>query len=131
MVMIHRILIVDDSPVARKMLKSCLPMGREYEIREAGNGAEGIEKYKEFSPDITFLDLTMPVMNGYETIPEIRKINPDAIIIVITADIQPKSIAEVISLGAFTLLKKPARKESIQDVMEQVELKINNTAKQI
>lgn len=106
-------------------------MSRGYEIREAGNGAEGIKKYKEFSPDITFLDLTMPVMNGYETIPEIRKINPDAIIIVITADIQPKSIAEVISLGAFTLLKKPARKESIQDVIEQVELKINNTVKQI
>ena len=94
--MIHRILIVDDSPVARKMLKSCLPDDREYEIREAGNGAEGVELYKKFSPDITFLDLTMPVMNGYKTIPEIRKINPDAMIIVLTADIQPKSIAEVI-----------------------------------
>lgn len=129
--MIHRILIVDDSPVARKMLKSCLPDDREYEIREAGNGAEGVELYKKFSPDITFLDLTMPVMNGYKTIPEIRKINPDAMIIVLTADIQPKSIAEVISLGAFTLLKKPARKESIQDAIEQAELKINNTVKQI
>jgi two-component system chemotaxis response regulator CheY len=131
MVMIHRILIVDDSPVARKMLKSCLPDDREYEIREAGNGAEGVELYKKFSPDITFLDLTMPVMNGYKTIPEIRKINPDAMIIVLTADIQPKSIAEVISLGAFTLLKKPARKESIQDVIAQVELKINNTVEKI
>ncbi|NLL12743.1 MAG: response regulator [Fibrobacter sp.] len=129
--MIHRILIVDDSPVARKMLKSCLPDDREYEIREAGNGAEGVELYKKFSPDITFLDLTMPVMNGYKTIPEIRKINPDAMIIVLTADIQPKSIAEVISLGAFTLLKKPARKESIQDVIAQVELKINNTVEKI
>jgi len=129
--MIHRILIVDDSPVARKMLKSCVPKDREYEIQEAGNGVEGVEKYKEFSPDITFLDLTMPVMDGYKTIPEIRKINPEAIIIVITADIQPKSIAEVISLGAFTLLKKPARKESIQDAIEQAELKINNTVKQI
>jgi len=129
--MIHRILIVDDSPVARKMLKSCLPDDREYEIREAGNGAEGVELYKKFSPDITFLDLTMPVMNGYKTIPEIRKINPDAMIIVLTADIQPKSIAEVISLGAFTLLKKTARKESIQDVIAQVELKINNTVEKI
>lgn len=129
--MIHRILIVDDSPVARKMLKSCFPDDREYEIREAGNGAEGVELYKKFSPDITFLDLTMPVMNGYKTIPEIRKINPDAMIIVLTADIQPKSIAEVISLGAFTLLKKTARKESIQDVIAQVELKINNTVEKI
>lgn len=129
--MIRRILIVDDSPIARKMLKSCIPKDREYEIQEAGNGVEGVEKYKEFSPDITFLDLTMPVMDGYKTIPEIRKINPEAIIIVITADIQPKSIAEVISLGAFTLLKKPARKESIQDAIEQAELKINNTVKQI
>ncbi len=128
--MIQRILIVDDSPVARKMLMSCIPKDRQYEIREAGNGVEGIEKFKKFSPDITFLDLTMPVMDGYKTIPELRKISPDAIIIVITADIQPKSIAEVISLGAFTVLKKPARKESIQDMLVQAELKINNTDKQ-
>lgn len=129
--MIRRILIVDDSPIARKMLKSCIPKDREYEIQEAGNGLEGLEKYKEFSPDIIFLDLTMPVMDGYKTIPEIKKIDPEAIIIVLTADIQPKSIATVISLGAFTLLKKPARIESIQDVIEQAELKIKNTVKQI
>lgn len=125
--MINRILIVDDSPVARKMFKSCIPKDRGYEIYEAVNGKDGLEKYREVSPDVTFLDLTMPVLDGYKTLPLLKQINSDAIIIVLTADVQPKSISEVFTLGAFTLLKKPANPQSIHDALEQAEIKIQNT----
>ncbi len=128
--MIQKILIIDDSPIARKMLKACIPKDREYEIHEACNGKEGIEIFKEVSPDITFMDLTMPVLDGFKTIPQLRQLNPDAIIIVLTADVQPKSLAEVLTLGALTLLKKPAKMESIQNAMEQAEIKIKNIREQ-
>ena len=68
--MIKKILIVDDSPIARKMLKSCLPKDQEYEFHEAGDGKEGFGKYMEINPDLTFMDLTMPIMTGYESIDE-------------------------------------------------------------
>jgi len=125
--MIKKILIVDDSPIARKMLKSCLPKDQGYEFHEAGNGLEGFEKYKELKPDLTFMDLTMPVMTGYEAIVEIIKHDPNAMIIVVTADIQMKSIKTVLDSGAYMVLKKPLKREDInaallkaQDTLQKV-----------
>ncbi len=122
--MVNKILIVDDSPVARRMLKTCIPKDKGYEIFEAVNGQDGIDKYKELQPDIVFMDLTMPVMDGYKATAKIRELNKEAIIIVTTADIQPKSIASVMELGAFTLLKKPAKSESIKEAISKVEVKL-------
>lgn len=111
--MIKKILIVDDSPIARKMLKSCLPKDQGYEFSEAGDGREGFEKYKDIRPDVTFMDLTMPVMTGYEAIEEIINHDKDAMIIVVTADVQMKAIKTVMELGAFMVLKKPLKREDI------------------
>jgi len=124
--MISKILIVDDSPVARKMLKNSIPKDKGYEIFEATNGQEGITKYQELKPDLVFMDLTMPVLDGYKATAKIMELDQNAVIIVTTADIQPKSISNVMELGAFTLLKKPAKAESIIDAIEKVELKLTN-----
>ena len=124
--MISKILIVDDSPVARKMLKNSIPKDKGYEIFEATNGQEGVTKYQELKPDLVFMDLTMPVLDGYKVTAKIMELDKNAIIIVTTADIQPKSISNVMELGAFTLLKKPAKAESIIDAIEKVELKLTN-----
>ncbi len=122
---INRILIVDDSPVARKMLKTCIPKDKGYEIFEAGNGQEGIQKYQELNPDMVFMDLTMPVLDGYKATEEIMKLDKDAVIVVTTADVQPKSISSVMGLGAFTLIKKPAKAETIQETIEKIEIKLS------
>lgn len=117
--MINKILIVDDSPIARKMLRASIPNNDSFEIMEASDGQKGVDTYKEFNPDVTFMDLTMPVLSGYEALKEIKKINPTAVVIVLTADIQPKSIASVMESGAYTVLKKPAQKQSIADTLEK------------
>ncbi|RJQ49848.1 MAG: response regulator [Nitrospiraceae bacterium] len=126
--MIKKILIVDDSPIARKMLKSCLPKDQGFEFEEACNGQEGFEKYKSISPDLTFMDLTMPVMTGYEAIEEIIKYDKNALIIVVTADVQLKAIKTVLDSGAYMVLRKPLKKEDLQvallkaqDTLQQVE----------
>ena len=124
--MISKILIVDDSPVARKMLKNSIPKDKGYEIFEATNGQEGVSKYEELKPDLVFMDLTMPVLDGYKATAKIMELDKNATIIVTTADIQPKSISNVMELGAFTLLKKPAKASSIVDNIEKVELKLKN-----
>jgi len=122
--MSRKILIVDDSPISRKMLKSCFPQGHTYEIHEAGDGLAGLEKYKEIRPDITFMDLTMPVMDGATSLFEIRKFDPKALVIVSTADVQIKSITQVMEFGAFMVLKKPPSKEIILDALTQSEEKL-------
>lgn len=122
--MIKKIMIVDDSPVARRMLKTCIPKDKGYEIFEAENGQDGIKKFQEIKPDVTFMDLTMPVLDGYQATEQIMKIDQNAIVIVTTADIQPKSIDAVMERGAFTLLKKPAKAKSIQDALAKAEMKL-------
>lgn len=119
--MARKILIVDDSPISRKMLKSCFPKEQSFDYFEAGDGLAGYELYKEVRPDITFMDLTMPVMDGATSIDEIRKFDPKALIIVSTADVQIKSLSRVMELGAFMVLKKPPSKESVLDALAQSE----------
>nr|MBF0222669.1 response regulator [Desulfobulbaceae bacterium] len=119
--MTRKILIVDDSPISRKMLKSRFPKEQTYDFYEAGDGLAGFELYKEIRPDITFMDLTMPVMDGPTAIAEIRKFDPNALIIVSTADIQIKSLSLVMDLGALMVLKKPPSSESVLDALTQSE----------
>jgi two-component system chemotaxis response regulator CheY len=121
--MIKKILIIDDSPIARKMLKSCLPKDQGYEFFEAGDGKEGSAKYQEINPDITFMDLTMPIMSGYEAIEEIIKNDANALIIVVTADVQMKAVKKVLELGAYMVLKKPLNRDEIQSAL----LKVHDT----
>ncbi|MFZ5564128.1 MAG: response regulator [Thermodesulfobacteriota bacterium] len=119
--MIEKILIVDDSPVARKMLKNSIPKNKGYEIFEAVDGRDGIKKYQLLRPEIVFMDLTMPGTDGYTALEEIKKFDSKAMVIVMTADVQPKSIANVMALGAFTLLKKPAKAQVIEESLNKAE----------
>lgn len=119
--LINSILIVDDSPISRKIVKKCLPKDREFELFEAGDGLAGLEKFKEVKPDLILLDLTMPVMNGVQALKEMRKIDNEAVVVVLTADVQAKTTDNVMSLGAFTLLRKPLSSEAIDTVLRQLE----------
>lgn len=114
--MVLKILMVDDSRVARTIMKNCLPEGYDYEIHEAENGKGGLEKFKEIRPDITFLDLNMPVMDGFECLENIMKVEENAKVVVVTANIQPKSLEKILELGAFGMLKKPLEKESFRSL---------------
>ncbi|MBU0994429.1 MAG: response regulator [Proteobacteria bacterium] len=122
--MINTILIVDDSRIARMMLNNCILQYKEFEIFEAEDGKKAVEKYKELNPEVVFMDLTMPVLNGYEATKEIIGINKDAIIFVITADVQPKSVEKITEIGAFAVIKKPAEPESVRNALIKAEEKL-------
>jgi two-component system chemotaxis response regulator CheY len=119
--MIQKILLVDDSPIARKILRSCMPKDHEYEFHEAEDGQAGLDKFIEIKPDVTFLDITMPVMDGIESLEAMKNTNKDAVIIMCTADIQPKTILKVAALGALTVIKKPPSKEKVQMALLKAE----------
>jgi two-component system, chemotaxis family, chemotaxis protein CheY len=124
--MVERILIVDDSPVARKIMLSCIPKDKGYEIIFAGDGKEGVTKYAEELPDVTFMDITMPVMDGLTALEEIMKLNEKAIVVMCTADIQPKSIQRANGLGALVVLRKPPTRNSVEEALAQAEAKMSS-----
>jgi len=119
--MIKKILIVDDSPISIKIIKSCIPKDIDYELFDAADGKMGVEKYKEVMPDLTFLDLTMPVMNGYQALEEIIKFDPKAMVIILTADVQIKAVAKAHELGAFSVVKKPPSKDSVTAAIKEAD----------
>ena len=115
------VLIVDDSPVSRKILRSCLPAGREFVVREAADGRAGLERYREQRPEITFLDLTMPGMTGLEFLAAVKGLQPEAVVVVVTADVQAGSIRKALELGAVEVLHKPPTREAVSQVVDRAE----------
>ena len=111
--MIQKILIVDDSMLARMAVRKCLSDLPGLEIHEASDGVEGLAKFIEHSPDLTLCDLTMPKMNGFEALRLMRNASPDALIIVLTADTQRSTLERVNAGGAFMVLNKPPRREEV------------------
>lgn len=119
--MIKKILIVDDSPISIKIMKSCIPKDRGYELFDAANGQIGLDLFNQIKPDLTFMDLTMPVMNGFEALQEIMKLDSRAMVVIATADVQIKAIAKAHDLGAFSVIKKPPTKENVAAAILAVE----------
>jgi DNA-binding NarL/FixJ family response regulator len=113
-----RILVVDDHPVLREGIASLLANEADMVlVGEANNGWEGIEIFRSHRPDITLMDLQMPLMNGSEAILAIRKDFPDARIIVLTTHRGDAQAARAIRAGAYGyLLKTMIRRELVETI---------------
>ena len=101
-----RILIVDDSGLARRRARSILE-GAGFEVIEAEDGMSAIETYFVNKPDVVLLDLVMNGMYGLEVLARLREMDPNARVIVVSADIQTSSHELVAEGGAAGFLVKP------------------------
>ena len=117
-----KILVTDDSKMARKMVIKTLTQNIEgdLEIFEAQNGQEALDLYKELSPKIVFLDLTMPIMDGFTALEKIKEFDKNAKVVVISADIQKLSMDRVLQLGAFNFVKKPIDSSKMKQIFEKL-----------
>jgi two-component system chemotaxis response regulator CheY len=118
---IKKILIVDDTAVARRILKSCIPRAEDYEFHEAEDGVKGLEAYRNIRPDVTFMDINMPNMDGMDCLEQIIKVNPRAVVVMCSAEINPKSSQKATSLGAFSTIMKPPTKDSLLQVLAKMQ----------
>ncbi len=111
------LLICDDSNMARKQVLRSLPEGWDVEITLAENGVEGLAAIRAGKGEMVFLDLTMPLMDGYEVLEHIRKEGLKSVVIVISADIQPEARERVLKLGALEFIQKPIDNEKLQGTL--------------
>ena len=118
------VLVVDDSKTSRKMLSDVLTrMGLEV-IGEAVNGEEGFLKYKELRPDIVTMDITMPVMNGLESLLLINHEDENAKVVMITAAGQKNNLMQAVKAGAEEFLTKPLEEDEIRRVIGEISAKL-------
>ncbi len=115
-----KILIVDDSRTSRKILRGLLERGGFEVVGEAANGEEGYLKYKELLPDVTTMDITMPVMDGIESLSLIKHENKNAKVVMITAAGQKEKMVESLKRGADEFIIKPFDEGDVLEIIRRI-----------
>ena len=115
-----KVLIVDDAPFMRNMLKDIFDAEKFELVGEAGNGVEAIEKYRELKPDLVTMDIVMPFKSGIEATKEILGEDPSALIVMCSALGQESLVMEAIEAGASDFVVKPFKTEDVQRVVDKV-----------
>ncbi len=113
------VLICDDSRMARKQLARALPEDWDIDVQYAENGNEALAIIRAGEAEVTFLDLTMPEMDGYELLQEIRANDLPTVVIVVSGDVQAEAIERVRQLGALEFIRKPATAEVLHSVLSR------------
>lgn len=116
----YRLLIVDDKPLNRQLLVQLLnPLG--FELQEAGNGQEAVNIWHEWEPDLIWMDMRMPVMDGYTATQQIKSTTKGqaTTVIALTASVLEEEISVVLSVGCDDILRKPFRDQEIFAAMHK------------
>ncbi len=115
-----RILIVDDLSFMRTAIREIIEASGFGVAGEAENGAEGIILYRERRPDVVLMDITMPIMDGIESLKRIVDYDPRARVIMCSALGQQEYIIRAIQYGARDFIVKPFRPERIVSAVRKV-----------
>lgn len=115
--MVAAVLICDDSNLARKQMARSLPAQWQDKIFFAGHGQEALEVLKRQPIDLLFLDLNMPILDGYEVLQAIREQKIPVKVVVVSGDIQPEARERVMAFGALDFIRKPVAAEKLTEVL--------------
>lgn len=118
-------MVIDDSLLARKAIENMLGEDPGIEVVvTANNGRDALSKIGSFSPDVVTCDLEMPVMDGVQTLMNLRRDYPDIRVIILSSIAQPDSEKEQLcrNLGAHAVLAKPTEHSNLRVVEKRNEL---------
>ena len=118
-----KIMIVDDAIFMRHMLSGIFEKAGHSVCGMAANGSEAIERFAELKPDLVTMDIIMPDMNGVVALKEIKKIDPDVNVLIISALGHKSLISEAVKAGAAAYVIKPFKPEQILEAVEQLSVR--------
>ncbi|MHC3994524.1 response regulator [Sulfurimonas sp. HSL-1656] len=112
-------MVVEDEAVANELLSSTFKNFFK-DVTSAFNGKEALELFKEKKPDIVFVDIIMPEMDGIELARKIREMNPQQMVVVISASNDIQKISETIEIGVNSFIQKPIDTKKIIELLQNV-----------
>ena len=113
------VLIVDDEPNIRFLLKMVAERSGMNVVGMAATGAAAITYYRRYKPDLLIMDIDMPMKSGLEALGELKTIDPDASIIMMSSYIDEEIVTRSIKLGAIHFILKTTPIEQIQDILNK------------
>ncbi len=116
----YRILIADDSMFMRMTLRRILEKNGYKISAEAENGLQAVEKYIKYKPDLVTMDITMPIMEGIESVRKIMQIDKEAKIIMCSAVGQKSLVTAAIQAGAKDFIIKPFQSERVLSAIKKL-----------
>ncbi len=114
------VLICDDSALARKQMARSLPATLNPDITFAIHGKNALEELAQKEFKLMFLDLTMPEMDGFETLENMQRLGNKTPVVVVSGDIQPKAKERVFALGAKAFIQKPIAKDELKHALKEL-----------
>ncbi|HHW45128.1 response regulator [Desulfofundulus thermobenzoicus] len=110
------VLVVDDQPGVRYLL-DILVKEAGHRVHTAENGLEAIEKVRQIRPHLIFMDVRMPLMGGLEALGRIKRIVPEAEVIIMTAYISDETVNQALQKGALCCMAKPFDIEKVKNLL--------------
>lgn len=114
-----RVLVVDDDQGLRTALKGVLLSAQKYEVEEAFDGIDALEKVKKQPFDVVILDVDMPRLSGLEALKQIKALNPETIALIMTAFATIDSAVQAVKDGAYNYLAKPVSGDELIQVLDK------------
>jgi two-component system chemotaxis response regulator CheY len=111
------ILLIDDEQHIRKYVGLILRQLGAPKILEAANGQEGVELYTRERPDLVLLDVNMPIMDGMETLKQLKAIDPECVVVMLTSLTNRQNVEAALALGAVNYIRKDTPKEEITQAL--------------
>ncbi len=119
-----RVLVVDDEQLTRSLIIQVLKSVGFEIVGEAENGLHAIELFKMYKPDIVTMDVRMPQMDGIAALKKIKAINKYAVVVMLTAENDSDTVAQLLKSGAANYIVKPVKRDLILEKMRLVKKEI-------
>ena len=116
----YTVLVCDDAIFMRTMVSDILEKAGFEVLGQAESGVQAIEKYKQLKPDFVTMDIVMPEMGGIDAVREIRKLDPNAKILMCSAMGQQALVVEAIQAGAKDFVVKPFQPSRVLEAVQRV-----------
>ena len=113
-----KILVVDDAMFMRNKTSKLL-QENGYEVVEASNGEEAVARYMRENPDLVLMDITMPVLDGIESLKQLRAYDPEAKVVMVTALGQKSIVLEAKKAGARDFIVKPFQPDQLLEAVRK------------